>query len=227
MNRRAVLLDAGGTLFTERLTRDELYRSALAAHGIGVPLATLARLRAEVHDAMPEVFEGRRRYTDPWFDEFMRRLLVRLEVDLSPAELRAELGEVFSRPETFVVFAEVPDALESLAERGLRLAVASNWSDRLTGLLEGLGLLRHFEVVAISAVVGHTKPDPGLFRWTLERLGLRPDQAVHVGDHPLNDLAGARRAGLAAWRVDRHRPPGAPPEPDTIGGLDEILERLD
>ena len=40
-------------------------------------------------------------------------------------------------------------------------------------------------------------------REALRRLGLRPDEVLHVGDHPRNDLAGARRAGLHALLLVR------------------------
>jgi HAD superfamily hydrolase (TIGR01450 family) len=43
-------------------------------------------------------------------------------------------------------------------------------------------------------VVG--KPEPGLFRVALERLGIGPDNAVLVGDNPATDGAGAKAAGV-------------------------------
>jgi FMN phosphatase YigB (HAD superfamily) len=45
------------------------------------------------------------------------------------------------------------------------------------------------------------KPHPRPFRMALHRLGLEPDEAVHVGDDPGEDRAGARAAGLEARLV--------------------------
>jgi len=67
--------------------------------------------------------------------------------------------------------------------------------------LEALGLAHRFQAVVFSAELQRSKPDPEVFRVALERLGASPDEAVHVGDHPLRDVAGARRAGLLAVRV--------------------------
>jgi putative hydrolase of the HAD superfamily len=141
-----------------------------------------------------------------------------------PEELRGELAAHFSQPESFVVHSDAPAALERLLERGLRLAVVINWSDRLPALLDGLGLTRCFETVVVSAMVGHTKPEPEIFRAALRRLSVAPSQALHVGDDPLNDLVGARRAGLSALLIDREgRRPDAP---EVIRSLEELPGRL-
>jgi putative hydrolase of the HAD superfamily len=219
-----VLLDAGGTLFTERDTRDVIYARTLTERGLPVTAERIATLRETLHAAMPSDVEGHVRYTDRWFREFMRRLLAELGSPLDPEELRRDLAAHFSRPESFVLHADTLVALERLLERGLRVGVVSNWSDRLPPLLEGLGLSRYFEVVTVSAIVGHTKPDRRIFEVALASFGVRPEQALHVGDDPVNDLAGARRAGLGALLVDRA---GRFQGPEIIRSLEEILTRLE
>ena len=218
-----MLFDAGGTLFTERETRDEIYARTLVERGLPVTVERVAALRERLHLAMPAEVEGHVRYTDRWFREFMRRLLAELGSDLDPESLRADLAAHFSRPESFVVHADAPAALEALLERGLRAGVVSNWSDRLPGLLEGLGLTRYFEVLTVSAIVGHTKPDRRIFEAALARFGVPAGQALHVGDDPLNDLAGARRAGLGALLIDRA---GRHPVAEAIRSLEELPDRL-
>ena len=42
---------------------------------------------------------------------------------------------------------------------------------------------------------------PWVFRRALGQAGVSPAEATHVGDHPVKDIVGARRAGLAAVRV--------------------------
>jgi putative hydrolase of the HAD superfamily len=219
-----VLFDAGGTLFTEVESRDDVYARVLGEHGARVSTALVGRLRTEVHDAMPESFAGAARYTDPWFREFVRRLLERLSATADPEEVRRQLAEHFQRPEHFVVFPDTLPALEELGSRGLRLGVVSNWSDRLHDLLDGLLLARHFEVVTISALAGASKPDRALFLHALRQFGAAPGQALHVGDHPVNDLLGARRSGLSALLLDRDRRHGG--ELSVIHSLEEVPGRL-
>jgi len=220
-----VLLDAAGTLFTERRSRDEIYAEVLQQLGAPRTLEEVARLRAEVHDELPEAFEGHPRYSDPWFREFVRRILRRVGSDADPEPVRAAIADNFLRPESFVVYGDALPALDALLERGARLAVVSNWNARLPELLAELGFGRSFELVLASAAFGRSKPDPAIFREALRRLGARADEAVHVGDHPVNDVAAARRAGIRALLLDRSRSPGAA-EIGVIRSLDELPDRL-
>jgi REG-2-like HAD superfamily hydrolase len=221
---QVVCLDAAGTLFDEREGRVALYGRAFREAGVDVPDDVLGRWMGEAHDALPEVVEGQPRYSDAWFRAFVSALLRRAGSGLPAEPLRAHLADVFTRPETYVVHADVPDALEDLVARGLRLALVSNWSDRLPGLLEALGLRRFFEVLAVSAVVGRAKPHPAIFRAALDPMGVAPQRALHVGDREDNDLAGARRAGLAAWLLDREG--RRPPSPEVVRDLGEVVRRL-
>ena len=69
--------------------------------------------------------------------------------------------------------------------------------------LAALGLDDAFDVVVMSDRLGrqHRKPDPAPFLAALEDLGVEPGRAVHVGDRPDKDVAGAVGAGLRAIRV--------------------------
>lgn len=101
------------------------------------------------------------------------------------------------------VFRDVRPAMRTLRKAGYRLAVVSNWEPSLEQTLEHLGLRHYFEAVVTSSVERIWKPDPGLFHRALDRLGVRADAAVSVGDHLERDFAAARRAGLHAVLLDR------------------------
>jgi putative hydrolase of the HAD superfamily len=94
-----------------------------------------------------------------------------------------------------IVFELEPGAREAVRRlqlRGLALCVVSNWDMGLEEHLARLGL--HLPVVT-SAEAGAPKPDPAIFRLALERLGVEPARALHVGDSP-EDEQGARAAGM-------------------------------
>jgi putative hydrolase of the HAD superfamily len=87
--------------------------------------------------------------------------------------------------------------------------------------LECLALVPMFDTVLISDAEGVHKPDPEIFRRALERLGVDAAHACHVGNHPQDDMAGARAAGVkAVWRRDPYLP--APAEVDWI--IEELAE---
>ncbi len=53
-----------------------------------------------------------------------------------------------------------------------------------------------FSSVIVSAAVNLRKPDSAIFHLACSELGVRPDEAVYVGDNPVADIEGARDAGL-------------------------------
>jgi putative hydrolase of the HAD superfamily len=112
------------------------------------------------------------------------------------------------------------DALSHARAQDVRVAVVSNSEGMLERLFDDLGILPSFDLVVDSGVVGIEKPDPGIFRIALDRLGVPPGRALHVGDNFATDVLGARAAGirvalidpfdhLAGRHVDVPRVPGA------------------
>ncbi len=61
--------------------------------------------------------------------------------------------------------------------------------------LRMLGLENAFDAILVSGEFGIHKPDPAIFQAMAEKLGILPGEMVYVGDHPLNDIAGAIRSG--------------------------------
>jgi putative hydrolase of the HAD superfamily len=103
-------------------------------------------------------------------------------------------------------FTLAPDALpalDALGRTGVRLAVVSNWDCSLPEVLAGLGVAGRFAAICTSAAVGAAKPDPAIFLHALGILGVAPERALHCGDSPDADCAGARSAGLEAVLIDR------------------------
>jgi putative hydrolase of the HAD superfamily len=76
------------------------------------------------------------------------------------------------------------------------MAVVSNFDHRLPGILQDLGILEYFENVTIPILAGAAKPDRRIFEAALDGLGDPARRAVYVGDRAVEDVAGARQAGL-------------------------------
>jgi putative hydrolase of the HAD superfamily len=97
----------------------------------------------------------------------------------------------------------VEGALEAVTHarrRGLRVAIICN-TGRTPGrvlrrILDAVGIAAHVEQFCFSDELGICKPDPEIFRRALEPLGVPAEEALHVGDRPDLDLAGARAAGI-------------------------------
>ena len=102
----------------------------------------------------------------------------------------------------------VVDTLEQLRARGLRTGVATNSDSRSATIVLGAhGLAEHLDTVVTVDQVSGPKPDPASILLAVERLGVRPDEVVFVGDAPADMLA-ARAAGVlavvAGWGHQAH-----------------------
>jgi len=129
----------------------------------------------------------------------------------------------------FVLLPDALPALDALAAAGHRLAIVSNWDYDLPAELARLGIADRFEAVAVSAALGVGKPRPEIFRHALDLLGVAPEEAVHCGDQPDRDCAGAHAAGVTAILVDRagRFPDAACPRISALTDLPPAIARLD
>lgn len=137
-----------------------------------------------------------------------------------------ELFAYFAEPSAWALYPEVLDTLSELQQRGVTLAVISNFDSRLVRILDGLGAASWFADIFVSSRVGYAKPDRQIFGAALGRHGLAAANAIHVGDSETHDLIGAQNAGLKALLIDRGRPTDGN-APDRIASLHEIIARLD
>ena len=66
--------------------------------------------------------------------------------------------------------------------------------------LEQTGLNGIFDFSLNAVDAGAARPDPALFYKVLEVAAITPEAVLHVGDHPVNDVEAAYRAGFhTAW----------------------------
>jgi putative hydrolase of the HAD superfamily len=197
-----VLLDAGGVLLD--LDYDYL-RRLLDARGFEVSRDELAVLEARARVEIERRVRDGGRVGEAWRDYF-RSILGRAAVPPDHHEAIVDsLWEAHHRVGLWTV--AIPGAVETvrgLRRRGYRVGVVSNAEGRVEADLASAGFDGLLETVVDSHHVGIEKPDPGIFAIALERLGVRADSTVFVGDVPAVDLDGARAAGIFPLLLDRH-----------------------
>ena len=118
------------------------------------------------------------------------------------------------------------DLLQYLKQENYKLAVISNGghATRLK-ILQGLGFAHYFDQIISSELVGISKPKPEIFLDTCQRLHIQPQQALYIGDHPVNDYAGATGAGLNALLLNGFHENVAH-IPQRIDELKQVLDYL-
>jgi putative hydrolase of the HAD superfamily len=215
----AVSFDVGNTLITSWPSVGHVYAEIAARHGCV--------------NVTPEVFEARFQAVWPgrlhlaetragWeqvVDEVFEGL-----IDVPPSRtFFPELYDRFAQADAWRIYDDVLPTLDRLAAMGLRLAVISNWDERLRELLGRLGLGVRFETTVVSSEIGHAKPRPEIFAEATSRLGLPAHRILHIGDSAEADLHGARAAGFHALQILRNAPqPGS----DHVQSLLELPEKL-
>lgn len=142
------------------------------------------------------------------------------------AALLADQGfQVFHDARNEVVF--FPGALEVLEvlADSYRLGALSNGNADL----KKIGIHELFDFHHSAESVGRRKPAPDMFVAALRSGGVRPEQSVHVGDHPEEDIEAARQQGFhTVWAnlLDQAWPDHLPPQTHHIHNLHELTDLL-
>ncbi len=189
----AVTVDANGTAVDLDDPTDRLL-GALAERGVERERDVVAAaFKAEVAYYLPRTLEG---HDEASLADLLRRctgvFLEHAEAGLEPQSF----AQAFADSIRFRPLPGAVEALERLQGAGLALACVSNWDASLADQLERAGVGHYFATVVSSAEAGAAKPDPGAFAVALERLGVKPGRALHIGDTEA-DSDGAAAAGLA------------------------------
>lgn len=227
---KAVLIDAGGTLFHLRASVGEVYAEVAGCFGASLdPVALDHEYRAAAARMPPLSFGNvapsallslERR----WWARLVEQVIARTSV----SDFDAMFEEIFGYFASGAAWQLFPDALETLdalRREGLAIAIVSNFDARLFSVCDDLGLSRRAQAVIASSRIGYAKPDRRIFHLTLRRLGVTGAEALHVGDTVRDDYEGARAAGLSALWLDRgHSGQGDPTA--TIASLLEVVDRL-
>lgn len=125
------------------------------------------------------------------------------------------------------VFPDVNRTMKRLREAGVLCAVISNADDDVTEFCARLQFAHEMDLIVTSALVGYEKPDIRTFQAALEPLDIAGPDAVHIGDQPRSDIAGALATGMRAALIDRYRrhDPDAHSVP-LFHGLDDLADEV-
>lgn len=194
---RAVFFDIDDTLFsTSTFAERAREHSVDAMIAMGVRCSRDAMLRE-----LKEVIQEFSSNFEHHYDKLLSRLPLEATIGLN-LPLVVAAGVVAYHETKFrdlCAYDDVTEVLRILSETDLILGIISN------GLtikqMEKLIRLRVYQYVTPTAIfisdqVGVAKPNPKVYRRAVDRVGVHPGEALHVGDHPVNDVDAARKAGL-------------------------------
>lgn len=104
-----------------------------------------------------------------------------------------------------VPFQNLTVMLKDLKKMGIDLAIITNGKGQFQiDNIVALGIKDFFKEIIVSEWEGIKKPNPQIFITALERLNILSNEAIYVGDHPLNDIEAAKKVGMKTiWKKDK------------------------
>lgn len=138
-----------------------------------------------------------------WF-----QVLTNLGIPQKMAEEKAEdillLHRLYARKEKHL-FPNVQEELMALKEKGMKLLLLSNAQNCFIYNELPLEVRRLFDVVLISEEMGMKKPAKEVFQLAFDKLGMKPEDTVFVGDSAEDDMIPAGKAGCHCIMIGKEK----------------------
>jgi HAD superfamily hydrolase (TIGR01662 family) len=225
-----IYFDLDGTLRYNRPSFIEALSHFILQLGLSGEIANSRNAHRWLHyywAQSPELVNDREAYEEDedsfWINHSRRYLLASGCESEQAIDLASQLTQYMRdkyTPEDLVA-EDVPRLLQTLKETGYRLAVISNRRNPFDEQLETHGIDSYFEFSLAAGTIDTWKPDPEIFRFALDKMGVEPEHAIYVGDNYFADVVGAQNAGMHAVLID---PDKLFPEADctVIGRIPEL-----
>ena len=192
---KAVLFDVGGPLDTETIMDrmiDEQIVASFRNHGMAISDDEYAAVNRWAVD----VFAPKTYHSIMWrIAKGDQELIDKVE-----AELMETVPQRNAARGDFELREGIPELLAELSGEGLLLGLAANQPTVALENMEQLGILKYFTYREVSGSIKLRKPDPRLLLHSCEGLGVKPQEAVMVGDRIDNDIVPARMLGMSTIR---------------------------
>ncbi|HIN02957.1 MAG TPA: HAD family hydrolase [Candidatus Marinimicrobia bacterium] len=102
-----------------------------------------------------------------------------------------------AREANLMAYPNVNETLMALAKSAIKMGLVSDAPSREAWMrIYYLNLYHFFDVVITLDDSGERKPSAKPFQMALDRMGLRPEETVMIGDWPERDVVGAQQIGM-------------------------------
>ncbi len=207
-----VFFDAVGTLFHVKGSVGDVYLRYAEKYGVRRSVEMVTRVNQAFKEAFsqapPPIFavehpEQLKQCERLWWFDVVHAVFYRVGMFEGFDDYFDEVYEAFRTADAWEIYPEVPEVLRQLRSQGYELGVISNFDTRLFEVFRELQLEQFFDSITISSLVGSAKPSPKIFRHALAQHVVEPEEALHVGDDPKEDVDGANNANLYGVLLDR------------------------
>jgi HAD superfamily hydrolase (TIGR01549 family) len=199
---KAVIFDYIGTLvncgnYTMDASREKLHM-ALVNEGFDVAKDKFLEAYIQAHEKYRKIrYEQLREVTNAvWVAEALCNLGFKVTAD--DHRIKAALSVFFKAyVDTFELRGGAKKLLKQAGQQ-CKVGLISNFTHApvIYKSLRLLGINTFFNAVVVSEENGWRKPSAKIFQDALNRLQIQADEAVYIGDSPIEDIKGAKEAGL-------------------------------
>jgi putative hydrolase of the HAD superfamily len=216
---KAVLFDLGGTLI-KTVDIPEVYRRILKVYGIEASLKDVA----EAHEENEHEFDYANMIC--WKEEFWikwnSRVLEKIGINKNREFLARKIDELWWDYAGVEVYSDVHETLNQLKTKRIKMGMVTNaFQKDYQRILQKVSWANLFDVIVGMDACNKAKPDKAIFLHAVEKLRVRPEEAIFVGDSVKHDYEGAKNAGLKPFIINRQGKTLTNAE--TIMSLTEIL----
>ena len=205
--------------------RAERVRQAISRQGLDLPVEGLSRELREIWEQTlrQQIELG---VDHPPIDQVLQ-LVARYKLKGDPASIqdlyRAYTEAVLEDPPRLMPgAAEVLQQLSRKFKLGLICNTGSTPGAVLRKILQQYQLANFLREKLFSNELGIAKPNPEIFRLALEKMGVKAEEALHVGDDPVTDILGAHQVGMKTIWLNCRRSGLKPPFDWQVSSLLEI-----
>jgi len=222
---KAVLFDFGGTLDTNGIHWSEKFRTAYDNANLGINKEDYNEAYV---NAEPQMYAEVKKE-----DDFLTTLRKQAFLQLSylernknysfPGGAAGSSGKVADECYRGVqeIIKIVKDILTDL-KKNYKLGVVSNFYGNLDASLKGLEISDFFDIMIDSTSIDIRKPDPGIFKFAIEKLNILPENTVVIGDSYNRDIKPAKLLNCKTIWLDV----SSWTKPEETGAADFIINNI-
>lgn len=183
---KAIVFDLDNTLVDFMAMKDR----AIEGAALAMIDAGLMMSKKDAVEKIYEIYEEEGIEDQKVFDKFLTRELGAIDYRIHAAGI---IGYRRAREAALVLYPHVQFVLMELMKRGIKLAVLSD-APRLQAWLRLCQLNLHniFDNVITFEDTNKKKPAPEPFKLALQKLQVKPEEAIMVGDWAERDIYGAK-----------------------------------
>jgi len=118
--------------------------------------------------------------------------------------------------------------LSDLKEKNIKLALLGNMTGPAQIFHDDLihkGLNDYFDCITWSCEIGYRKPSKEAFKYTLDKMALKPEEVIMIGDSEIADIGGAAKMGIKTLRIyDGKKPQNS--KADILSSRDKVIKNI-